>query len=83
MSRLTIVQITHIITETVLRLVTHTFSTRARVCLVYEEAHSLIPEWNSAVNDGDSSAANGTARAILQGPKYGLGCVVVTGVQLM
>jgi uncharacterized protein len=83
MSRLTIVQITHIITETVLRLVTHTFSTRARVCLVYEEAHSLIPEWNSAVNDGDSSAANGTARAILQGRKYGLGCVVVTGVQLM
>jgi hypothetical protein len=51
---------------------------KARFLLVFEEAHSLIPEWNSAANDGDQSAANGTAKVILQGRKYGLGSFVVT-----
>jgi hypothetical protein len=50
----------------------------ARFLLVYEEAHSLIPEWNSASNIGDQSASNGTAKVILQGRKYGLGSFVVT-----
>lgn len=50
----------------------------ARVCLVFEEAHSLVPEWNSVVSDGDRAAVNGTARAILQGRKFGLGCLLVT-----
>ncbi len=51
---------------------------KAKVLLVFEEAHSLIPEWNSAANDGDRNAANGTAKVILQGRKYGLGSMVVT-----
>jgi len=51
---------------------------KARVCLVYEEAHSLIPEWNSVAAEGDKAATNGTARAILQGRKYGLGCLLIT-----
>ena len=51
---------------------------KARVCLVLEEAHSLVPEWNSATNDSDRQAVNGTARAILQGRKYGFGTVLVT-----
>lgn len=50
----------------------------ARVCLVYEEAHSLVPEWNTIVNEGDRTAVNGTARAILQGRKFGLGCLLIT-----
>lgn len=50
----------------------------ARVCLVFEEAHSLVPEWNMVVNDGDRAAVNATARAILQGRKFGLGCLLVT-----
>jgi uncharacterized protein len=50
----------------------------ARFLIVYEEAHSLVPEWNSAANEGDQSAANGTARVILQGRKYGLGSFVIT-----
>lgn len=50
----------------------------ARILLVFEEAHSLIPEWNSTANEGDSSAANGTAKIILQGRKYGLGSLVIT-----
>jgi hypothetical protein len=48
------------------------------VCLVFEEAHSLVPEWSSAANEGDKSATNRTSRAILQGRKYGLGCLLIT-----
>lgn len=51
---------------------------KAKFLLVFEEAHSLIPEWNSAANSGDQSASNGTAKVILQGRKYGLGSFVVT-----
>lgn len=51
---------------------------KARFLLVFEEAHSLIPEWNSTANPGDQSASNGTAKVILQGRKYGLGSFVVT-----
>lgn len=45
---------------------------------VFEEAHSLIPEWNAVASAGDKEATNGTAKAILQGRKYGLGCLVIT-----
>ena len=51
---------------------------KARVLIVFEEAHSLIPEWSSTAYDGDRSAVNGTAKFILQGRKYGLGSFVVT-----
>jgi hypothetical protein len=50
----------------------------AKVLLVFEEAHSLIPEWNSTANPGDRTASNGTGKVILQGRKYGLGSFVVT-----
>lgn len=50
----------------------------ARYLIVFEEAHSLIPEWNSVSNDGDKNATNGTAKVILQGRKYGLGSFVIT-----
>ena len=49
-----------------------------RVCLVYEEAHSLVPEWNSVAAEGDKAATSRSARAILQGRKYGLGCLLIT-----
>ncbi|MGL5831028.1 MAG: ATP-binding protein [Candidatus Altimarinota bacterium] len=51
---------------------------QARFLLVFEEAHSLIPEWNSVANEGDQSASNGTAKVVLQGRKYGLGSFIVT-----
>lgn len=51
---------------------------KARALLVLEEAHTLVPEWNSTANEGDKSAVNGTAKIILQGRKYGLGSFVVT-----
>lgn len=50
----------------------------ARFCLVYEEAHSLVPEWNSVAQEGDRNATASSARAILQGRKYGLGCLLIT-----
>lgn len=79
MITLTPTEITEIISKAALEIVQDLgMSNSARVCLVYEEAHSLVPEWNSVVADGDRSATNGTARAILQGRKYGLGCLLIT-----
>lgn len=72
------VEITEIISNACLDILSAEMTDKARVCLVYEEAHSLIPEWNSVVNDGDKTATAGTARAILQGRKYGLGCLLIT-----
>ena len=72
------VEVTRIVSETVLSLLQDRMSAEARVCLVYEEAHSLVPEFNSVATPTDREATNGTARAILQGRKYGLGCLLIT-----
>lgn len=53
-------------------------TTEARYLVVLEEAHSLVPEWNSIANEGDKNATNGTAKVILQGRKFGLGTLVIT-----
>ena len=50
----------------------------AKLCIVFEEAHSLIPEWNQVVIDADKGCVNATARTILQGRKFGLGSLVIT-----
>jgi hypothetical protein len=50
----------------------------ARYCLVLEEAHTLVPESSSTAEPEERNQVNGTARSILQGRKYGLGCLVVT-----
>ncbi len=50
----------------------------ASVCVVFEEAHSLIPEWNQVSQKGDEAYVNRTARTVLQGRKYGLGCLVIS-----
>jgi hypothetical protein len=78
MAQLTPTELTRIITETALELCSATITDQAKVCIVYEEAHSLIPEWNAVASEGDKAATNGTAKAILQGRKYGLGCLVIT-----
>ncbi|MCB2196769.1 MAG: DUF87 domain-containing protein [Bacteroidetes bacterium] len=79
MMSLTPTEITQIISESALEICQEQGMTEnARCCLVYEEAHSLIPEWNSVASEGDKAATNGTARAILQGRKYGLGCMLIT-----
>jgi hypothetical protein len=50
----------------------------ARLCIVFEEAHSLIPEWNQVAQKGDEQLVNKTARVILQGRKYGMGALIIT-----
>ncbi|MBV6493790.1 MAG: hypothetical protein LDLANPLL_01813 [Turneriella sp.] len=50
----------------------------ARICMIFEEAHSLIPEWNQVAMPSDKDHVNKTASVILQGRKYGLGSIVIT-----
>lgn len=50
----------------------------ARVCLVIEEAHSLTPEPQDGLIKDDIRAVTSTARAVLQGRKYGMGCLLIT-----
>ena len=79
MATLTPTEITHAFSDVVLSIVQELGETnQARVCLIFEEAHSLVPEWSSAVAEGDKAATNGTARAILQGRKFGMGCILIT-----
>jgi hypothetical protein len=58
---LTMVEVTRLIAESALRhvqaLERDPKDERARVCLVLEEAHSLVPEWNSAASDQDEHAS--------------------------
>lgn len=76
---LSLVEKTQIISQSLLRVLkTKGQYDKAHCCLVFEEAHSLIPEWNSVSEDGEKTASNGTAKVILQGRKYGLGCIAVT-----
>lgn len=75
---LTVVETTRIVAEQLLEAMSQTMTTEARVLLVLEEAHSLVPEWNSTTYDGDQRASNGTAKAVLQGRKFGLGVLLVT-----
>lgn len=75
----TVAEITRVISEVSLNICQENGITeKSKLLLVYEEAHSLIPEWNSTANEGDKNASNGTAKVILQGRKYGLGSFVVT-----
>ncbi|MGF1671025.1 MAG: helicase HerA domain-containing protein [Balneolaceae bacterium] len=56
--QLTPVEITSIITESTLKNLQNEMSDQARVCLVFEEVHSLVPEWSNAAEEGDKSATN-------------------------
>jgi len=79
MATLTPSEITAIISDAALQVCQELSMTdEARACLVYEEAHSLVPEWNSIAAEGDKAATARSARAILQGRKYGLGCLLIT-----
>jgi hypothetical protein len=50
-----------------------------RVCIVLEEAHTIIPEWNflGADDKRATSVVNSIAQIALQGRKYGVGFIVV------
>lgn len=71
-------EITRMVTESCLAISQDQMRDTAKVCLVFEEAHSLVPEFNNLTVDSDKHAVAGTARAILQGRKYGLGCLLIS-----
>lgn len=51
-----------------------------RACMVLEEAHTLIPEWNSVGGTDDKTArrlTNTIAQIALQGRKYNVGLLVI------
>lgn len=79
MSQLTATEISALISEAVLEVCQEAGMVQdAKVCVVYEEAHSIVPERTSVAARSDELATARTARAILQGRKYGLGCLLVT-----
>lgn len=78
-ARLSPADITSIVSGELLSLVqSMPLTDQARLLLVVEEAHALVPEWNSAVSKSDQDAVNATARAVLQGRKYGLGVMIIS-----
>lgn len=50
----------------------------AKLCIVMEEAHSLIPEWQQVAHKDDTHEVNRSAKHILQGRKFGLGVLVIS-----
>jgi hypothetical protein len=79
MASVSAAEVTQMVAEAALESVAKLgISSVARLCVVLEEAHSLVPEWNSTIADGDKAASNGKARAILQGRKFGMGCILIT-----
>jgi uncharacterized protein len=56
----------------------HGENIQAKACVVFEEAHSLIPEWNTVSIPGDKEEVNKISQSILQGRKYGVGALVIT-----
>jgi hypothetical protein len=51
---------------------------RPKVLLVLEEAHTLVPEWNSNPERNKQDTVNRTAQIALQARKYGLGFMIIT-----
>jgi DNA helicase HerA-like ATPase len=79
MARLTAPEITRAVAEALLQVTSELGMTEeGRVCLVLEEAHSLVPEFSAIAHEDDKTATNGTAKALLQGRKFGFGCLLVT-----
>lgn len=70
-------------TKTFFRLLFHIAKTEnnfgKRICIVLEEAHTVIPEWNfSGVSDKVSQPLlNSIAQIALQGRKYNVGLLVI------
>ena len=81
---LTNVEVTRLVSEALLDFARRNWPAdprqklRPQICLVLEEAHSLVPEGTSTADDKDKSATTGTSRAVLQGRKFGLGCLLIT-----
>ncbi len=53
--------------------------TPAKICVVLEEAHTIVPEWNFAGTSDKTSQSlvNSIGQIALQGRKYGIGFLVI------
>jgi hypothetical protein len=51
---------------------------RPKIMLALEEAHILVPEWNSNPTQGLKDKVNSTSQVVLQARKYGLGFLIVS-----
>lgn len=51
---------------------------KPKVLLVFEEAHTLVPEWNSNPKRNLQDVVNKTSQIALQARKYGLGFMLIT-----
>ena len=74
----TLPEITAIISREVLDLMRDKRSDVARLCVVLEEGHYLVPEFSSVSAKDDEKAVAQTAKVFLQGRKFGLGPLLVT-----
>ena len=56
-----------------------TIGTPVKICVILEETHMVIPEWNFAGSSDKSSQAlvNSIGQIALQGRKYGIGFLVI------
>jgi hypothetical protein len=75
---LTPAEVTACVSVALLERVSAQMRDRVHVVLVLEEAHTLAPEFNAVAHDKEKQATTATARAVLQGRKYGMGCLVIT-----
>lgn len=48
-----------------------------RICIVLEEAHTIVPEWNFISDRNYQSIVNNIAQIALQGRKYNIGFIVI------
>jgi uncharacterized protein len=74
----TLPEITAIISREILALMRDKRSDVARLCVVLEEGHYLVPEFSSVSAKDDEKAVVQTAKVFLQGRKFGLGPLLVT-----
>lgn len=74
----TLPEITAIISREILALMRDKRSDVARLCVVLEEGHYLVPEFSSVSAKDDEKAVAQTAKIFLQGRKFGLGPLLVT-----
>jgi uncharacterized protein len=82
--RMAVPEVTRLLLESVLEFASGDWppapedKLKARLCLVLEEAHSLVPEGGSTSDRAEANAAAKSARAVLQGRKFGVGCLLIT-----
>lgn len=74
-----VMQFTHLFFKTLMRIARENHPSNNRICIVLEEAHTVVPEWNfMGIADKSSQAiVTSIGQIALQGRKYGVGFLVI------